>query len=193
MSDIEGLRKSILEKAQQKGQQALQEHQAIIKVQFEKKKSDLMAKITAEWQLKQKILKQQQQVECQQLQNEERQSMLAAKQAILQELFEDAYQTMCNWSVEEELTFVSSVLQKYADQSVTIFFGDISLQKISERVFESLKLKYPNIEFSHQAIPHEAGFLVTTGRIDDTYLYRELITSIYEKDHSRIAHAIFPN
>ena len=38
---------------------------------------------------------------------------------------------------------------------------------------------------------HETGFVITLGRIEYNYLFRELLTAIYEEEGYQIANQIF--
>lgn len=191
MADIEALKNSVLEQARQTGQQRFLEAQEQIKEDFEHKKTQLLGTKESDFQQRIKDLKQVHQAECQQIKNKERQSTLVAKQAILQELFQAAYQTMADWFEETELAFIRGVLDKYSEESAQVAFGQVTLQKLGPSQVSQLQLAYPHMTFDQESIAQEAGLVVSLGRVDDNYLYRHLVDSVYKAESSRIANEIF--
>lgn len=191
MAGIEALKNSVLEQARQKGQQRLLEAQEQIKGDFEQQKRQLLGTKDSDFQQRIKELKQVHQAECQQIKNKERQSTLVAKQAILQELFQAAYQTMADWPEETELAFIRGVLDKYSEVGAQVALGQITLQKLGPNQVSQLQLAYPHMTFDQESIAQEAGLVVSVGRVDDNYLYRHLVDSVYKAESSRIANEIF--
>jgi V/A-type H+-transporting ATPase subunit E len=191
MSDVNRLKTSIIEQSHQEGQAKLAEAKAQVEKDFEARKAHLLFEKDAERQSQIKAVNQRFQIEAQQIRNQERQSTLVSKQKILKELFAAALDKMTAWSAADELAFLQKILPKYAGQAVSVQFGDITANKFSSSDLEQVKQAFPNVTFEASAIAREAGFVVSDGKVDDTYLYANLIDSIYKEESSRIAADIF--
>lgn len=191
MSDVNRLKTSIIEQSHQEGQAKLAEAKAQVEKDFEARKAHLLFEKDAERQSQIKAVNQRFQIEAQQIRNQERQSTLVSKQKILKELFAAALDKMTTWSAADELSFLQKILPKYAGQAVSVQFGDITANKFSSSDLEQVKQAFPNVTFEASAIAREAGFVVSDGKVDDTYLYANLIDSIYKEESSRIAADIF--
>lgn len=191
MSDVNRLKTSIIEQSHQEGQAKLAEAKAQVEKDFEARKAHLLFEKDAERQSQIKAVNQRFQIEAQQIRNQERQSTLVSKQKILKELFAAALDKMTAWSAADELAFLQKILPKYAGQAVSVQFGDITANKFSSSNLEQVKQAFPNVTFEASAIAREAGFVVSDGKVDDTYLYANLIDSIYKEESSRIAADIF--
>ncbi|MGT2802183.1 hypothetical protein [Streptococcus henryi] len=191
MSDVNRLKTSIIEQSHQEGQAKLAEAKAQVEKDFEARKAHLLFEKDAERQSQIKAVNQRFQIEAQQIRNQERQSTLVSKQKILKELFAAALDKMTAWSAADELAFLQKILPKYAGQAVSVQFGDITANKFSSSDLEQVKQAFPNVTFEASAIAREAGFVVSDGKVDDTYLFANLIDSIYKEESSRIAADIF--
>ena len=55
---------------------------------------------------------------------------------------------------------------------------------------EQLQARYPDMAL-RVPLRHETGFVITLGRIEYNYLFRELLTAIYEEEGYQIANQIF--
>lgn len=193
MASIEELENSVMEQARQKGKLKLLEEQEQIKSDFDKQKAHFLGIKESDFQQKIKELKQAYQVECQQIKNKERQSTLVSKQAILGELFQAAYHSMVNWSKEQEINFVRQILSKYLNESAVISFGQETAQKLGSEEIDKLKLEYPKMIFSNDFLAQELGLVISIGKVDDNYLYRHLVDSVYKEESPQIANEIFMN
>lgn len=191
MSEANPLKTSIIEQAHQEGQLKLEAAKRQIAKDFEDRKAQLLMEKGNERQSQLKELNQAFQIETQQLKNKERQSTLAAKQKVLKELFASALEQMKNWSLKEELVFIRKVLEKYKQEPFTVQFGQITADKWDSGTLQQLEADFPHVTFADQTISDEAGFVVSLGKIDDSYLYASLIDSIYKEESSRIAADIF--
>lgn len=191
MSDVNRLKTSIIEQSHQEGQAKLAEAKAQVEKDFEARKAHLLFEKDAERQSQIKAVNQRFQIEAQQIRNQERQSTLVSKQKTLKELFAAALDKMTAWSAADELAFLKKILPKYAGQAVSVQFGDITANKFSSSDLEQVKQAFPNVTFEASAIAREVGFVVSDGKVDDTYLYANLIDSIYKEESSRIAADIF--
>ena len=127
----------------------------------------------------------------QQLENEKRQSTLATKQGILKELFAEAYEQMATWSVEQEQAFLEQVLKKYPQEELVLTVGSRTLVKYSAGQLERLLEHYPHVKLASSSVSGEAGFLLSRGNIDDNYLYRNLVDSLWQEESYQLAQTIF--
>ena len=191
MSDISDLKASVLEQAHEKGRLLLAEATEKIEQEAKEREAQLVRQKLGQREQQLKEISRRSQREIQQLENQKRQSTLAIKQRVLRELFEEAYAQMVAWSPAEEEHFLKSVLAKYPEEEMTLVFGALSAEKFSSSQLEGLKKAFPQVHFSDQSIAGQAGFVLSQGRVDDSYLYRDLLDSVWQEESYRLAQDIF--
>lgn len=191
MSGTEQLKASVLEQARQEGQAKFQAAKNQLEREFEERKAQLLTQKTSERKSRLKEIKQTFQVEAQQISNQERQSTLVSKQKVLSELFASALDRMRNWDADQELAFIKGLLGKYGQEKVTVQFGQLTADRLTPVHLEELRTAFPNMTFMSESIEQQAGLVLSVGKVDDTYLYDNLIDSIYKEESSRIATDIF--
>lgn len=191
MSDTNALKQSIIEQAHQEGKLRLAAAEDKLTTEFEANKARLLREKEAERQSQLKDINQQFQIEAQQIRNQERQSTLVSKQKVLKELFAAAKDSMFTWTVTDELAFIRKILAKYSGQAVVVTFGQVTAEKLSATDITQLQSEFPKATFENAVIAGQAGLVISIGQVDDTYLYADLIESIYKEESSRIAADIF--
>lgn len=191
MSDISDLKASVLEQAHEKGRLLLAEATEKIEQEAKEREALLVRQKLAQREQQLKEISRSSQRDIQQLENQKRQSTLVIKQRVLRELFEEAYAQMVAWSPAEEEHFLKSALAKYPEEELTLTFGALSAEKFSTNQLEDLKKAFPNVSFSDQSIAGQAGFVLSQGRVDDSYLYRDLLDSVWQEESYRLAQDIF--
>ena len=191
MSDISDLKASVLEQAHEKGRLLLAEATEKIEQEAKELEAQLVRQKLAQREQQLKEISRRSQRDIQQLENQKRQSTLVIKQRVLRELFEEAYAQMVAWSQAEEEHFLKSVLAKYPEEEMTLVFGALSAEKFSSSQLEDLKKAFPQVHFSDQSIAGQAGFVLSQGRVDDSYLYRDLLDSVWQEESYRLAQDIF--
>ena len=129
--------------------------------------------------------------ESQQIENQKRQSTLVTKQRVLKELFADAYQKMAAWSREEELAFLHRVLPRYADQATVLTLGAVTAEKLTDQDRQDLLEAYPQLQLAKETLAQEAGFVLSFGKVDASYLYRDLVDAVREEQSFHMAASIF--
>ena len=191
MSDISDLKASVLEQAHEKGRLLLAEATEKIEQEAKEREAQLVRQKLGQREQQLKEISRRSQREIQQLENQKRQSTLVIKQRVLRELFEEAYAQMVAWSLAEEEHFLKSALAKYPEEELTLTFGALSAEKFSSSQLEDLKKAFPQVHFSDQSIAGQAGFVLSQGRVDDSYLYRDLLDSVWQEESYRLAQDIF--
>jgi len=191
MSDISDLKASVLEQAHEKGRLLLAEATEKIEQEAKEREAQLVRQKLGQREQQLKEISRRSQRDIQQLENQKRQSTLVIKQRVLRELFEEAYAQMMAWSPAEEEHFLKSVLAKYPEEELTLTFGALSAEKFSSSQLEDLKRSFPQVHFSDQSIAGQAGFVLSQGRVDDSYLYRDLLNSVWQEESYRLAQDIF--
>ena len=191
MSDISDLKASVLEQAHEKGRLLLAEATEKIEQEAKEREAQLVRQKLGQREQQLKEISRRSQRDIQQLENQKRQSTLVIKQRVLRELFEEAYAQMMAWSPAEEEHFLKSVLAKYPEKELTLTFGALSAEKFSSSQLEDLKKSFPQVHFSDQSIAAQAGFVLSQGRVDDSYLYRDLLDSVWQEESYRLAQDIF--
>ena len=190
MSDISDLKASVLGQAHEKGRLLLAEATEKIEQEAKEREAQLVRQKLGQREQQLKEISRRSQREIQQLENQKRQSTLVIKQRVLRELFEEAYAQMVAWSPAEEEHFLKSVLAKYPEEEMTLVFGALSAEKFSSSQLEGLKKAFPQVHFSDQSIAGQAGFVLSQGRVDDSYLYRDLLDSVWQEESYRLAQDI---
>lgn len=185
------LRDSVLEQAHENGRQLVANAQATLDRETKEQKARLKQEKMQQCEQEVKVLKRQVQREVQQLENEKRQSTLATKQRILKELFAGAYEQMAAWSLKQEQVFLEQILKKYPQEELVLTFGSRTFGKYSAVQLEQLLERYPQVKLASSAVSGEAGFLLSRGNVDDNYLYRYLVDSLWQEESYRLAQAIF--
>ena len=191
MSDISDLKASVLEQAHEKGRLLLAEATEKIEQEAKEREAQLVRQKLGQREQQLKEISRRSQRDIQQLENQKRQSTLVIKQRVLRELFEEAYAQMVAWSPAEEEHFLKSALAKYPEEELTLTFGALSAEKFSTNQLEDLKKAFPNVSFSDQSIAGQAGFVLSQGPVDDSYLYRDLLNSVWQEESYRLAQDIF--
>ena len=191
MSDISDLKASVLEQAHEKGRLLLAEATEKIEQEAKEREAQLVRQKLGQREQQLKEISRRSQRDIQQLENQKRQSTLVIKQRVLRELFEEGYAQMVAWSPDEEEHFLKSVLAKYPEEELALIFGALSAEKFSSSQLEDLKKAFPQVHFSDQSIAGQAGFVLSQGRVDDSYLYRDLLDSVWQEESYRLAQDIF--
>ena len=191
MSDMSDLKVSVLEQAHEKGRLLLAEATEKIEQEAKEREAQLVRQKLGQREQQLKEISRRSQRDIQQLENQKRQSTLVIKQRVLRELFEEAYAQMVAWSPAEEEHFLKSVLAKYPEEEMALVFGALSAEKFSSSQLEDLKKAFPQVHFSDQSIAGQAGFVLSQGRVDDSYLYRDLLDSVWQEESYRLAQDIF--
>ena len=173
MSDISDLKASVLEQAHEKGRLLLAEATEKIEQEAKEREAQLVRQKLGQREQQLKEISRRSQREIQQLENQK------------------AYAQMVAWSQAEEEHFLKSVLAKYPEEELTLAFGTLSAEKFSSSQLEDLKKAFPQVHFSDQSIAGQAGFVLSQGRVDDSYLYRDLLDSVWQEESYRLAQDIF--
>lgn len=185
------LRDSVLEQAHENGRQLVAKAQETLDRETKEQKARLKQEKMQQREQEVKVLKRQVQRKVQQLENEKRQSTLATKQRILKELFAGAYEQMAAWSLKQEQAFLEQILKKYPQEELVLTFGSRTFGKYSAVQLEQLLERYPQVKLASSVVSGEAGFLLSRGNVDDNYLYRYLVDSLWQEESYRLAQAIF--
>ena len=185
------LRDSVLEQAHENGRQLLADAKESIEREAKEQEARLKQEKLQQREQEIKAINRQVQREVQQLENEKRQSTLATKQGILKELFAGAYKQMAVWSVEQEQAFLEQVLKKYPQEELILTVGSRTLAKYSAGQLERLLEHYPHVKLASSSVSGEAVFLLSRGNIDDNYLYRNLVDSLWQEESYQLAQKIF--
>lgn len=191
MDEQTQLKDSILAQAHEKGRKLLEEaKETILKEETAQEERLIQDKLNQRSEQLKRIQRQLQR-ETQQIENKKRQSTLVTKQRVLKDLFADAYEAMVAWPLEKEMQFVDAVLDRYQGQVVTLTFGAVSASKFDSAALERLKQTHQNVTVADATIPAQAGFVLSVGKIDDNYLYFDLVDSIWEQESYQMAASIF--
>ena len=172
------LRDSVLEQAHENGRQLLADAKESIEREAKEQEARLKQEKLQQREQEIKAINRQVQREVQQLENEK-------------ELFAGAYEQMTVWSIEQEQAFLEQVLKKYPQEELVLTIGSRTLVKYSAGQLERLLERYPHVRLASSPVNGEAGFLLSRGNIDDNYLYRNLVDSLWQEESYQLAQTIF--
>lgn len=191
MSELTQLKDSVLTQANEKGQLKLERAQHEHTKEYDHKREQLLH--DKEVLRRQKIneIKGEHMRLMQQMSNQQRLTSLNSKQQVLDALFNGAVETMTNWTNEEHLLFIQSVLSQYGETELTLIFGSLTKEKLTEDDLSQLNKQYPNVTILEESKPREAGFVLTEGRIDYNYLFTELVNDTRKVINLQIAKEVF--
>lgn len=191
MDEHTQLKDSILAQAHEKGRKLVEEaKESVLKEEAVQEERLIQDKLNQRSEQLKRIQRQLQR-ETQQIENKKRQSTLVTKQRVLKDLFAEAYEAMAAWPLEKEVQFVEAVLDHYQGQAVILIFGAVSAAKFGPADLEHLRQAHQDLTVSEATIPAQAGFVLSVGKIDDNYLYRDLVDSIWEQESYQMAASIF--
>ena len=183
MSEMESLRQAILAQVTEEGEALLRrarhEHHDLL----EKAEAQAMAERDRH---RQQALNQVRSRYQQQLQQVDYQK----RQAKLTELFTEALARMEAWDSQQIWQFMEPVLNQFTGQAFELALGEDTQAKFSQDQLDQLQARYPDMAL-RVPLRHETGFVITLGRIEYNYLFRELLTAIYEEEGYQIANQIF--
>ena len=191
MTDYSQLKDSILEQAHEKGRKLVAEATAKIQAEAQLQEARLVEEKLHQRAVQLQTIERHLQRESQQIENQKRQSTLVTKQRVLKELFADAYQKMATWSRQEELAFLHRVLSRYADQAMVLTFGAVTAEKLTDQDLQDLIEAYPQLQLAKETLAQEAGFVLSFGKVDASYLYRDLVDAVREEQSFHMAASIF--
>ena len=191
MTDYSQLKDSILEQAHEKGRKLVAEATAKIQAEAQLQEARLVEEKLHQRAVQLQTIERHLQRESQQIENQKRQSTLVTKQRVLKELFADAYQKMATWSRQEELAFLHRILSRYADQAMVLTFGAVTAEKLTDQDLQDLIEAYPQLQLAKETLAQEAGFVLSFGKVDASYLYRDLVDAVREEQSFHMAASIF--
>ena len=191
MTDYSQLKDSILEQAHEKGRKLVAEATAKVQEESQLQEARLVEEKLHQRTVQLQTIERRLQRESQQIENQKRQSTLVTKQRVLKELFADAYQKMATWSRQEELAFLYRVLPRYADQAMVLTFGAVTAEKLTDQDRQDLLEAYPQLQLAKETLAQEAGFVLSFGKVDASYLYRDLVDAVREEQSFHMAASIF--
>lgn len=191
MTDYSQLKDSILEQAHEKGRKLVAEATAKVQAEAQLQEARLVEEKLHQRAVQLQTIERHLQRESQQIENQKRQSTLVTKQRVLKELFADAYQKMATWSRQEELTFLYRILPRYADQPMVLTFGAVTAEKLTDQDRQDLIEAYPQLQLATETLAQEAGFVLSFGKVDASYLYRDLVNAVREEQSFHMAASIF--
>lgn len=191
MTDYSQLKDSILEQAHEKGRKLVAEATAKVQAEAQLQEARLVEEKLHQRAVQLQTIERHLQRESQQIENQKRQSTLVTKQRVLKELFADAYQKMATWSRQEELAFLYRVLPRYADQAMVLTFGAVTAEKLTDQDRQDLIEAYPQLQLATETLTQEAGFVLSFGKVDASYLYRDLVDAVREEQSFHMAASIF--
>lgn len=191
MTDYSQLKDSILEQAHEKGRKLVAEATAKVQAESQLQEARLVEEKLHQRTVQLQTIERRLQRESQQIENQKRQSTLVTKQRVLKELFADAYQKMATWSRQEELAFLHRVLPRYADRAMVLTFGAVTAEKLTDQDLQDLIEAYPQLQLAKETLAQEAGFVLSFGKVDASYLYRDLVDAVREEQSFHMAASIF--
>lgn len=193
MEELQQLKQSVLKEAHEKGQAYYDDAFAKLQDSHQQALADVKRDIEDQEKKALNSQKVKHERNIQQIHNKQRQMSLVSKQEMLNTLFDAAVEKMQEWSGQEEFDFFMTIMDKYADQSVEVIFGDKTKSKFTDNDFQVMLQKYPQLEISDKSLPYQSGFILTKDRIDYNYTYASLVEDTQTHVGTDIANDVFAN
>lgn len=191
MSELTQLKDSVLTQANEKGQLKLERAQQEHIKEYEHKREQLLHDKEVLRRLKINELKGEHMRKMQQISNQQRLTSLNSKQQVLDTLFNGAVDMLTAWSSQEHLSFMQKVLTKYEDADLTLKFGNLTREVLTDEDLTHFSEQFPNVKISEETYPREGGFVLTEDRIDYNYLYTELVDDTRKAINLSVAKEVF--
>lgn len=191
MEELTQLKQSVLKEAQEKGQAYYDEALSKLEAQHQQAISEVQREIEEQEKKALNTQKVKHDRAIQQIKNKERQTSLISKQEMLDTLFKAAVEKMQSWSGQEEFDFFMNIMEKYADESVEVVFGERTKKKFTKNDFQAMVDKFDHLKISEKTLPHQSGFILTRDRIDYNYTYASLVEDTQTHVGTDIANDVF--
>lgn len=193
MKELEVLSNQIMERTKEQGQKNVVEKERELAKKIEDdlqrlvesqktRKSSIQTKVKNELDRKE-----------QSLINEKRNRILAEKQIILNEVYEEAAEKMTIWDTKTFQSFVKNVLNQFDSSALQLVSGEKTRGQFTEEFIAQLKKDYPGLKLSSSAIPNKAGFIVEKGGIDYNFFFDQMIAEIKKDFSPKLASLAFQN
>lgn len=127
----------------------------------------------------------------QSLNNEKRNKLLAEKQTILNEVYQQATKKMSEWDDATFQQFVLDALTQFEFRSIQLTIGEKSVSSFTDKIQKQLQEKFPNVELATEAAPKKAGFIVSVGGVDYNFFFDQMVEEIKRDFSPRLAALAF--
>ncbi|MGG5358679.1 MULTISPECIES: V-type ATP synthase subunit E [unclassified Enterococcus] len=195
MSDITQLTNKIIQDAQKKKEQLLKESKKEIQQKEELDKNRLAEQSQENIKRYEKELQTELSLKVSDLHVTSRNKVLAAKQAVLDELFSEARQQLQELPAEKFEAFVLKNLQKaQLTGPVEMVLGENSLVYATEEAIQKWRKSIQpqaDLTVAKQSIPRRSGFLLRQGDIEFNFIFESLLNASEEELSNQLLQLIF--
>ncbi len=195
MSDITQLTNKIIQDAQKKKEQLLKESKKEIQQKEELDKNRLAEQSQENIKRYEKELQTELSLKVSDLHVTSRNKVLAAKQAVLDELFSEARQQLQELPAEKFEAFVLKNLQKaQLTGPVEMVLGENSLVYATEEAIQKWRKSIQpqaDLTVAKQSIPRRNGFLLRQGDIEFNFIFESLLNASEEELSNQLLQLIF--
>lgn len=128
----------------------------------------------------------------QKLTNQKNQEILAHKRDLLDDLFQQSYEVMANWSSASLKEFLTEVLSGLnSNDHYTLRLGEISAAHLKAEDRDQLVRQFSQISWSTEAISKRAGFVLSDDKIDLNYFFDDLLADLRKEFGAELAKQAF--
>lgn len=194
MDDINVLSKQILERVKKEGQSKLDEQQQKADQEIEKARQNLKSKELQEKEVIELELTNHYDRHIQTITNQERIQLLAKKQALLNNVFEEAVIEIEKWDEDQFANLLAGVLSEMDENKELI----LVIAERSTALFETEQVKavlndFPFVKLSDRVVKNRAGFILEQGGIDYNFTFDALIDELKKEFSPQLATLAFQN
>lgn len=194
MEDMKVLSKQILERTKQAGQIKLENYQTEANKKIEETRERL---VLSEQQQKESIeldLNNEYERQVQTLANQQRNRLLAEKQTLLNDVFEEALVEINNWDQTKYSEFLTGVLSQLDNQKEWTFVpGELSSDLVQTDQVKAVLNNFSFVNVSDQVVKNKAGFILEQGGIDYNFCFDALINELKKEFSPQLATLAFKN
>lgn len=195
MSDIKKLTDKIIQDAQRKKEIRLNDGLKKLTQQEKFQKNKVERQVEELLQRFEKDVQAELSLKISDLHVKSRSRLLATKQAVLDELFEEALVALRELSPEEFNQFVLSNIQKtHLTGDAEIVMGEDSLHYATKEVVERWQKQTDenlHLLLSETTVPNRGGFLLRQGEVEFNFLFESLVSASEEDLSNQLLELIF--
>src|SRR5690625_3589609 len=192
MEDLQALTKQILARTKAEGEAKIDDYQKVAHDKLEQTrqklaKAEKTSKEAIELELKNNYERQ-----SQTFANQQRNSILAKKQTLLNSVFDQAVEKLSNWDEEQFSKFLAGVLDQL-DQTKewSLVFGEASVDLLNRDQMKAVLKEYSFVAISEEVVKNKAGFILQQDGIDYNFCFDELINELKKEFSPQLATLAF--
>ena len=194
MEDINVLSEQILARTKKQGQNKLDEYKKVADKKIAETREKLEQTQKQQQESIELDLNNEYERQVQTLANQQRNRLLAEKQTLLNDVFEEALVEINNWDQTKYSEFLTGVLSQLDNQKEWTFVpGELSSDLVQTDQVKAVLNNFSFVNVSDQVVKNKAGFILEQGGIDYNFCFDALINELKKEFSPQLATLAFKN